>query len=377
MIRKIWGIGFVIVPFLFNITQGCLQENTSCNDIKTEGGFQFPHGCPEKSEVVVSNYQNITIAIRKVGTQTFQISDKVFKANDQSIVTRDCQYLKVGCTVYEGDHIKQEICRAFTVKLKNPDPSIPWGIIIGVVLCGGVVLLIVIVIWLRRQPSAATLPKFLRYLWSCSCLKTENAEREETQETGCPQENGVPQVIAGNGVIRMGEISASHPHGSDQNDINPDDTPESVKVDSIDPNADGKTPQPFSLDHNLTNGAIQTTKNGDISAPDANRASYDRTMNRSQRDDPGGINNNKGEDAVRTRERPNGWALGNRGPEDGVDEEKALLSDQGATIQDSDMTGEAAALVNKRGSDPGQDGRCSTSHLREVTARHEELLKNI
>ncbi|XP_033944481.1 uncharacterized protein [Pseudochaenichthys georgianus] len=108
--------------------------------------------------------------------------------------------------------------------------------------------------------------------------------------------------------------------------------------------------------------------NGDISgnthAPVVIKDPNHRAMNGSERDDPGGINDNNGEHFVRIEEMHNGCAPGCGGPEACENEGHRLLPPESAdrqALQPPDMTDEARALVNKAGFESNQPRMCSTA----------------
>ncbi|XP_044036752.1 uncharacterized protein LOC122868653 isoform X1 [Siniperca chuatsi] len=344
----------MIMAFCMGITLGCPQRNLSCNDIKTSDGFKFPYEGPEGSEIFV-HYNEIVIAHALLGNHSFTYFNEVMSMDSHSVITRDCRDLQVKCIVPDGEHYVKETCVNYkiTEKMKNPDPNdLPtqWGLIIGVTfvviaILGIISILCCYLSWkkeLKKQQGAATVSQFsfLRHLWTSISLR-KGTSQTDTGETETihhrDQEVTVDDLeTQHNNGIRLSEIpSATDPRGSGENDIEEDNTLGSVHVHSIDPKADCKTPQSLSLDRNLSNEGIQPPKNGDTSS-----ASNHRAMHRNLRDDPGGVNDNKGKDIVR------------------------------AAIQIFDMTGEAAVLVNKHGFDPDQVSGCSTAPDTDVESTH-------
>ncbi|XP_040010541.1 uncharacterized protein LOC120804879 isoform X2 [Xiphias gladius] len=226
-----------------------------------------------------------------------------------SIITKACRDLQVKCIVSDAHNVRETwVNFKITEEMKHPDPDLPTPqslissvsfivIVIVSILISGVFICIYIS-WKKkteRQHRAATVPGFCRYLVNCCGLREgiSRAERVETGET------------------------------------------------SIDPGTDGKTAHSHSLDRNSCKGGILLTEN-------------QQDMNRNLRDDPGGVNHNRGTDIMTMTEMHNGYSLGDRGLEDHETEGQLLLSNQRANIQGSDMRGEAAALVNKCGFDLGQ-----------------------
>ncbi|XP_044036756.1 uncharacterized protein LOC122868653 isoform X3 [Siniperca chuatsi] len=306
----------MIMAFCMGITLGCPQRNLSCNDIKTSDGFKFPYEGPEGSEIFV-HYNEIVIAHALLGNHSFTYFNEVMSMDSHSVITRDCRDLQVKCIVPDGEHYVKETCVNYkiTEKMKNPDPNdLPtqWGLIIGVTFVVIAILGIISILCC--------------YLSWKKELKHHRDQEVTVDDLETQHNNG----------IRLSEIpSATDPRGSGENDIEEDNTLGSVHVHSIDPKADCKTPQSLSLDRNLSNEGIQPPKNGDTSS-----ASNHRAMHRNLRDDPGGVNDNKGKDIVR------------------------------AAIQIFDMTGEAAVLVNKHGFDPDQVSGCSTAPDTDVESTH-------
>ncbi|XP_051245272.1 uncharacterized protein LOC127357108 isoform X1 [Dicentrarchus labrax] len=313
----------IIMAFCVGKSLECDQKNTSCNGIKTGGGFKFPHGGPEGSEIYVYDNETVLIAYASLGDQSFEFMNKVMSMDNYSVITRDCQDLQVKHIVHHGERFVKEICLDYkiTEKLDIDSTDSPTPIIIGIIF--GVISLIVIIViiplcyvsWkklLKKQHGANTVSE-LTFMLSFLRLGISKAQKEE--------EEGV-------GLNEMGY--APDPPGSG---VEQDNTLDSVHVHSIDPTAEGKTTQSLSLDRSLSNEGIQPPKNGDITAPDIYRASNHRAKHRKVRDDPGGENDNKGKD----RDTANGCTVGVSGPEDQENEGQTLLLDQRAAIQ-----GEAA-----------------------------------
>ncbi|XP_049924813.1 uncharacterized protein LOC126405223 [Epinephelus moara] len=394
-------ISILIVFFFITNTQGCQQRNISCDHIKTDDGFEFQYQCPENSEIFV-DHDKTPFAYRELGNHSFECSREVISIDNRTVVTRGCQDLQVKCIFPNGEKRVKETCMEYKItgkpsfgnimdaaqqsswdefecntnkgKLKRPEPddSPTWYryLIIGVPL----VLVIFGIVgmlcccysrWKKKQHGAATVPELVSYLRTGGCLrKNSPAERGEELETGAAECDSIQEVTAGdsgtqqNGVKRTSVMSASGLRGCGENDIEHDDTLGNVLVHSIDLNADGTTPQSFSLDHNLSNGGIELAENGDVSAPDVNGAANRRAMHRSLRDDPGGVRYNKDKDVVQIMKEPSGWTHGGHGREDHGREVQPLLSDHGAASQGFDMTGGAAAS--------DQVSRCSSAQDTDV-----------
>ncbi|XP_056256460.1 uncharacterized protein LOC130184535 isoform X2 [Seriola aureovittata] len=205
--------------------------------------------------------------------------------------------------------------------------------IIGII--GIIVLVLCYITWkkdMKGQHRSSTLTCFCRYLLTSCCLRKGNSEAEltETAETTLVD---IPP--------------ATDLQGSGGNDPEQDDTLKTVHVHSVNPKTDGNSPYNNGLDHNLNN---ESTENGDIKAPDV-----DRAMNRDLRDDPGGS------DVVTVTDMHSGCVcddFGDCGREDHEAEGESLLPNERANIQGPDMTGGAEAFVNKCGFDPDQVSRC-------------------
>ncbi|KAM7371769.1 hypothetical protein PAMP_008979 [Pampus punctatissimus] len=169
-------------------------------------------------------------------------------------------------------------------------------------------------------------------LW---CLYSKYNEGSETQEDALETQNS-------HGIGLSDIPPDTEQHGNGEDNIENDSNFESVHV------QDG-TLQIASLNHNLNTVGIQLSKNGYLSAPDVNRDS-NQAMNRIMRDDPGGVNDTRGQHTV--------WSSEKFGSQDYMNEGQHLLSNQRTSVQDFDNVGEAVGLVNKRGFD--QFSRCST-----------------
>ncbi|XP_044186014.1 uncharacterized protein LOC122966098 isoform X1 [Thunnus albacares] len=308
---KICLLATMIMQSCYGKTTECHQKNISCPDIKITEGFKFAFAFPGGREISeISVYDNKTlIAHAAPRKQQCDHLPDVVSMDNGSVVTRHCRDLRVQCIFFDGQHVAEHCVEYDTTaeKTKTSDLQTPWGLNIGVsvaVLCA--VLLIVVLWWCfkKKQNCVASLLGFFRHLLSCSCHRggVSQAERGEREENG------------------------------------------------NDSTANGRTPQTLSLDHSLNDVGIELTKNGDLSAPDVNRASNHRTMNRNVRDDPGGVNDTRGQFTVRSSERHES--------QDHVNEGQPLLPNERAAVQDFDMT--AVALVNKHGFHPDQVSRCST-----------------
>ncbi|XP_071328632.1 uncharacterized protein [Trachinotus anak] len=312
------------------------QRNISCSDVQTDNGFNFSHECPVGSEISAS-YNKTQIAVAMPGKKP-DYSPEVISMDDRSVVTRECRDLNVKCVSF-GQHVK-ETWVFFKVigEIKNPGLQTPWSLI---VVLAGMLVFIGWLVWcfmswkkeMIMQHRAATVPGFFTHLCHSCCCR-EGKSKGELPETADTSMVEIP--------------SATEPHGSGENDTEQVATLEAVEVHSIDSKPDGKTPHTNSLDHNLNTEGIQPTENGDISAPDDNRAAHHRAMNRNLRDDPGG------RDWVMNTEIHSGCVRGDHGPDDHEAEGESLLWNERANIQGPDMTSEAIALVNKCGFGPDQ-----------------------
>ncbi|XP_070837637.1 uncharacterized protein [Chaetodon trifascialis] len=304
----------------------CFQRNTSCNDIKTINGFKFLHEGPEGSEIFVYDDQTV-IAHAELTSQSFKFVKEVSSMDQYSVITTACKDLKVKCIVPHGRDFVREFCLDYKITADKMLPSgspTPWKLIIGASFGVVVLIAVLVIIWVlcyKTQLGTATV-SLLRKLLSC--------ERPGTFQAEMGQE----------GAGLRGEPSGPDPH---EDFTEQDNTLESVFVDS--------------LDRNLSDEEIQPPENGNTSTAEISRATNHRAMHRNLGDDPGGVNNNKGKDV--SREMPNGRTHGDCDEDD--DEGRAMLLHQRAAIRGSDVTAEAAALVNKRDFEPVQVSRCSTA----------------
>ncbi|XP_041813083.1 uncharacterized protein LOC121620909 [Chelmon rostratus] len=340
MIFKI-NQSLIFLVFCIGGSLGCKQRNISCEDIKTPDGFKYLHDplcnfSNEGSEISVEDNEHTMMA--RLDHQSLEHVAEVRSMDKNSVITSHCQDLHVTCVISDGKGSVEDFCFNYIITGKGEmmpsGSSTPWALIIGVSFAVALIAVagFVGVLWYKKQLRAAT-HKF-------SSLLAVRPGIFQTREEE-----------AGLGGIQSASVS----HRSGENVTEQDDTLESVLVDST---ADDNPAQSLSLDHNLCNEEIQPSENGDTVAPDVNRATNHRAMHRNLGDDPGGVNDNKGKDIP--REMHNGWNVGDCG-EDHEDEGRALLFSQRAAIQSSDMTGEAAVLVNKRDFEPDQVSRCSTA----------------
>nr|XP_046272209.1 uncharacterized protein LOC124073781 isoform X2 [Scatophagus argus] len=290
----------------------CSQRNISCQDIKAPNGFKFKlsNGMPGGSEISVFDNQTL-IAHGK--DQFFQYESSVISMDNDSVTTRDCRDLTIKYIVPDGDHLIKEICMDYnTDKRKNSSfsgLSALWGLIIIPAILA--VAVWITCIWIKKSKNK---------------IYQEETEAEETSEM---------------------EFESC---GTAENSIEQMATPTCVNIHSADPMADGNSLQ-SSLDHNLTDGGIQPSKNGGKSTYNLHRAPDHRDMHRNLRDDPGGVNDNRGGDILGIREMCNGWTPGPG---------HSLLVDQRSAIQGYDITGNTAVLVDKCSFDLDQFSRCST-----------------
>ncbi|XP_045897631.1 uncharacterized protein LOC123965100 isoform X2 [Micropterus dolomieu] len=316
MTLQMFLISTIIVPLCRGLTLGCPQRNLSCNDIKTANGFKFLNKCPEGSEIFV-HYNETVIAHAAPGNLHFD-ADLVMSMGNLSVITRHFRELEVKCITPDRGTFVKETCvnyKLTTEFLEESDLPTQGVLIFCVAFLFGVMALFLMI-------------------WCCVFQKKE--------------------LKKGTSQGAKGETEETRPNaGSVVLEVTADDLDSVI---SIDPRADGKTPQSLSLDCNLSNEGIQLPKNGDTCTPDANSASNYQAMYRNLRDDPGGKDN--------ATVMHNGQTLGDDGREDQENEGQPLLSNQRAAIQGFDMTGEAAALVNKHGFDQDQVSGCSTAPIR-------------
>ncbi|XP_073350440.1 uncharacterized protein [Pagrus major] len=315
--------------------QECPQINISCPDIKTDNGFKFSYDCPQPSQggwttEVTDNETKIAQA------PPFVHSPQVTSFDNSSITTRECRDLHVKC-IDRGERVRESCWHLKTEEVTSPDPSHspkpqdspsggshmkvpPWVIVVILLILLIGIIMITLMLCLRKKK----VKKWCSYQLARLRPKTSQAVR--TEETGEP-------------------LSA------------PDDTLESVCADSIDLAPDGETPESFSPDRTLSNGRIQESKNGDTTAPDVNGAYNHGDIHRYMRDDPGGVNDNRGKGALGNKKMRNGWAVGDRGPEDENGGQPLLLNPR-AAIQDK--TGETVS-VYEHSFGTERVRRCSTS----------------
>ncbi|XP_036946214.1 uncharacterized protein LOC119014823 [Acanthopagrus latus] len=324
----------ILTFFHFGETKDCSVVNIYCPDIKTDNGFKFPYNCSNPAqngsterEVEISD--NKTMIARG---PSLVHSPHVTNMDNNSITTAECRDLHVKCIIH-GRKVK-ESCWVYVTTgnmtpmspdpIQSPDPADPpptespekvpsW--VYG--LIGIIVIIVIIGILCHWKKKVKTLCTDLLVRIG---LRTSQAGRETAGETGEP-------------------LSATHQQACDDNNHNA--KLESVCTLSIDPEPDGETPPSSGLDRTLSNGRIQEPKN----------------FFRSMRDDPGGVNDNKGKGRLRNGEMCNGWARGDRGPAD-ENGGQPLLQNQRAA--NPDMTGEAG-LVNERGFGTQQVRWCSTA----------------
>lgn len=315
---------------LFRVRQasGCQQINVSCSDIKTLDGFNFKHASsPEGSEVFVYDNGTCTAYASFGNPPSLMLSPEVLRLDNGSVTTKSCRNITIQVItphgVIKGKTLVEETCVHFQAQTKT-DPSDSDTLILSSIT--GIVV------------TAAVFVGAIAMAWRCfQSRKTRlNSDRD--------------------------------PHRS--GDINEwDDTTESVEVHSIHSmEADANTPQSSSLDRNLSNERLQTTKDGDRGAHNAGRISRHRSMNRNLREDPGGVEINKGQDIS---ELDTGDAAGNHAEEDET-EGQPLLSNQRAVS--FEMTGETTPLVNKVSFDQDPVSRCCAALETDVESKkqHEE-----
>lgn len=193
---------FIIVISLFftyGHSQDCTQKNVSCNEIKTNHGFKFPHDGPEGSEISV--YQNKTLIAFVEASKPIKHTEEVISIDNSSVITRTCQDLHVEHIVPNGPtHIKK-ICSDFKItdqgKYLDPNDSssqedhphdgvppyvivlILIGIFIGICMCVSWY-----VITRRKQKGGATV---LCCKHAVGCLKKTGISPAQMQEiSGLP-----------------------------------------------------------------------------------------------------------------------------------------------------------------------------------------------
>ncbi|XP_040917662.1 uncharacterized protein LOC121197948 isoform X2 [Toxotes jaculatrix] len=328
-------LGTLIMP-IFVSTIEYLERNISCNDIKGPSGFAFPLFRCSFGDEIYAHREEIVIGSFWPGN-LFHL-DEVIRMDSSSVVTKQCIDLKVQCIGKYANVVNETWLIFKTIEqTKDPDPdlSTPWGLIIGVVILLGLII-IGVLMWcytswkkeMKKERKAATVSGFFSYLMNrCGLRKgiSQAGVAGQIRYQGGDEvlEYPASDLVNQEGYISLAMPSIANPHEDGENNTEHDGILRTVHANGTDP----ETPYARVQDHYLSNGGIQATKNGDISAPDVNKASCQRAINRNLMGDPGGVNHNKGKDTV----------IANPG---------------------SNMTGEAAALVNKHDFDPDQVSRC-------------------
>ncbi|KAM3598121.1 uncharacterized protein V6R79_013791 [Siganus canaliculatus] len=297
----------VILPSCLG--EECIQKNASCTDIKTDLGFEFTHDGPDRSEIYV--FVNKTLKCVVFGNQTCPNSNII--VNNKSVITRKCQDLQVKYFYKDGSNFVRVICLNYVVTVpseivdptdlptpKPPSGGIPvWGVV-TLVICGVTVLAVLAVIlvlycvcWTKernRAPDAQL--TFCRYLRNL-CLRGKICQTDVAEEGSTP----------GSSTAADGEIPLSN------------------------------------LNNNLSIKGNQQSEN--VENLTMNGASHLGM----HRDDPGGVNDNQGQDNLGAKPA-NGWPVGS------PDEIKPLLLNPGGALRGLDMTD--GAPVEKLSSDQGQ-----------------------
>ncbi|XP_060921857.1 uncharacterized protein LOC132995739 [Labrus mixtus] len=304
---------------------GCRQKIISCKELKSADGFSYLHECSDANQIFVD--QNETKIAQYMSGRHKYLHPRM-NLNKTSFFTENCTDLRIKCTVPSGRHV-EDVCLSYIIRENLPTPvtndsseNVPPSVSkdLKLVLIIGVAALFLGIIWLCWRYK--------------SCLK----------KTLWAQMDGNHRAVFKLMQPVIGQRAA------DQNGRN--SMLESVQVQSTDPQADGETPQTQSLD-NIYNNGTQPSKVGGIDVPDG--ASKLRSMHRNLRDDPGGVTDGKEKDIDENRDMQNGRPLVDRGPKEDENERKPLMPSQGDSIARSDMTGEAAALVDKSCPNPDQD----------------------
>lgn len=205
------GLTFMSFVFCISTSSECSLKNISCSDIKTDGGFTFPHECPQGSEIEVFDNGTL-VALAGPGIPKTKLSDKKIIIGNDSVVTRNCRDLKIKCFVPVKNDTVKKTCLDYKVTgMPNPDPVQPptkendinaltitlW--VLGGPFVGASVLIVVVMVWLCCcKNKSSGVPWDLQYLRSCLI-------------------NNISQT-QNNGDIRLSEISATDPRGSGGSD---------------------------------------------------------------------------------------------------------------------------------------------------------------
>ncbi|XP_065821185.1 uncharacterized protein [Labrus bergylta] len=308
---------------------GCPQKIISCKELKSADGFSYSHECSDANKIFVD--QNETKIARYMSGR-YEYLHPWMNLNKTSFFTKNCTDLRIKCTVPSGRHV-EDVCLSYKIYENLPTPvtndsseNIPPSVskdlklVLFIGSVGVAAFFLAVLCWRKN-----------------ACLK----------KTLWAQMDGNHRA-----VFKLMQPAIGQ-HAADQNGRN--SMLESVQVQSIDSQADGETPQTpqtQSLD-NIYNNGTQLSKVGGIDVPDG--VSELRSMHRNLRDDPGGVTDGKEKDIDENRDMQNGRPLVERGPKEDENERKPLIPSQGDSIARSDMTGEAAALVDKSCPDPDQD----------------------
>ncbi|XP_074553128.1 uncharacterized protein LOC141809827 [Halichoeres trimaculatus] len=343
--------------------QGCIEKNITCKDIRQSSGYRYPHGCPEGSKVYVDEIER-KIAYGQLGSDpsTHLYLHPDMRLFNDSFVTVNCSDLWIRCTDNVGGHAK-DLCWSYS-KLTEPETTpVPSesqkeliiGASVGVLLFLFIGIVISVVfrqhifgaLQVCKKKTAASRP--FRYFQGT--FQNRNHGRGNAEEaSGSEEENRLNSSIEA------------------ENDNERNDTLEAVEVQSTDPQA-AETPDSISQNIIFIEEDNQAKDEG-TSVPDEVPTSRD--MQRNQRDDPGGVYGIKADDTVGIKKMQNGWAHGGRSPEDDEqnkrNEKEPLLPTSGGT--NSDMTGEAAALVDKFCFNPDLDSEHSVAVDTDVKSAH-------
>ncbi|XP_041861906.1 uncharacterized protein LOC121652876 isoform X2 [Melanotaenia boesemani] len=333
--------GTVIVFGIILSCQGesidCSLKTTSCHEMKTNDTYEFRFRCPQGSKIFISNNNETQIAHAVPSKLIFDYISEVVKMDEGSVTTKSCQNLTVKCIV---DTPVKETCVYFAVttedlKAKNSDSSgfpSQRGLIAAVITVIGTVFMSGLYVWYRlrkRRNHTETFLGFITCILTCSCLATRKPSSH--RENNTDQDNSLETVC------------------------------------STDPEPDDTTPQPQSLNQELSSERIELTENGNTRGSNNSSPSNHRTINRNLRDEPGGINETTRSDFIGDME-----AVDDQKIKDQETERRPLLSEQRAASQDFEMKGEAKALVNKGSFDPDQLSRCSIGPADVESTSNEE-----
>ncbi|KAM4597848.1 uncharacterized protein ACJ7VT_021411 [Polymixia lowei] len=332
------------------------QRNVSCAEILKKDGYHYAITAPNGAEIEASYHQTMIAHRNKEGNWTTGHEVKTTLYN--SIITSQCLNLTLKCIIPDNDLIKEEFLdyivtddiTAYEENKREIEASTqPWGII--VLSVAGAIIIIIIIIgtavcycciykpWTSQQREHQRPVTWLRFMNDLvsRCRSRDAISRAERGEGG-GSSGGIRAVQQ---KIHL-ESSLLNGYGISE--------------------ADGRTHEVVKVDHSMR-GTLQSNEVAsqcDRGPSDlkSNAALTQRAMNRNHRGDPGGLiqgcsrrNGNNGSDVNKTRETFDDVAPGEQGRGGHQNDGQRLLSNNGTTLRDFDMTAEAIPLVNKHGPD--------------------------